>query len=140
MVLIKLQLHASNCDLAVLFLKWIEAMDIWLSFLITWPNREALQKTMSFCVHPNYGLKVTYIIDCSELFIEKPSNLFAKSYGYKLQHTLHHKKSSTLFQKDGVAYSASDKYIVENSELFCPGDVILADRGFYVADCVIPFL
>ena len=54
-------------------------MDIRLSFLITWPDREALQRTMPFCFRPNYGLKVTSIIDCFELFIEKPSDLFAKS-------------------------------------------------------------
>ena len=90
LVLMKLRLHASNCDLAFrfgisestvsrIFVKWIETMDIRLSFLITWPDREALQRTMPFCFRPNYGLKVTSIIDCFELFIEKPSDLFAKS-------------------------------------------------------------
>ena len=54
-------------------------MDTRSPFLITWPNRESLQKTMPLCFCPNYGLNVTYITDCFELFIEKPYDLFAKS-------------------------------------------------------------
>ena len=47
--------------------------------LIKWPDREALQRTMPFCFRVHYGLRVTAIIDCFELFIEKPSSLLAKS-------------------------------------------------------------
>ena len=47
--------------------------------LIKWPDREALQRTMPFCFRVHYGLRVTAIIDCFELFIEKPINLLAKS-------------------------------------------------------------
>ena len=34
---------------------------------------------MPFCFRVHYGLKVTAIIDCFELFIEKPSNLMARA-------------------------------------------------------------
>ena len=54
-------------------------MDVRLSFLITWPDRENIQKTMSFCFRPNYGLRVTFIIDGFKLYIEKPFDLLAKS-------------------------------------------------------------
>ena len=47
--------------------------------LIKWPTREAIQRTMPFCFRVHYGLKVTAIIDCFELFIEKPSNLMARA-------------------------------------------------------------
>ena len=47
--------------------------------LIKWPSREALQRTMPFSFRAHYGLRVVAIIDCFELFIEKPSNLLAKS-------------------------------------------------------------
>ena len=48
--------------------------------LTKWPSQEALQKQCHFVfVHVHYGLKVVSIIDCFELFIEKPSNLLAKS-------------------------------------------------------------
>ena len=90
LTLMKLRLNASNYDLGFwfgicestvsrVFSRWIEAMDVRLSFLISWPERESLQKTMPFSFQQNYGLKVTSIIDCSEIFIEKPSDLLAKS-------------------------------------------------------------
>ena len=71
----KLRLDVSNYDLGFrfgisastvsqVFSKWFEAMDICLSFLITWPDRENLRKSMPFCVRPNYALKITSIIDC----------------------------------------------------------------------------
>ena len=44
-----------------------------------WPDRDSIQKTMPFCFQPHYGLRVTSIIDCFQLFIEKPSDLLAKS-------------------------------------------------------------
>ena len=60
LTLMKLQLNASNYDLAFQFgisessvcrgfSKWIEAMDIQLPFLILWPDRKSIQKTMPFC-------------------------------------------------------------------------------------------
>ena len=56
--------------------------------LTKWPSREALQKTMPFCFRVHYGLKVVAIIDCFELFIEKPSNLLAN-------HVLGHNTNTT---------------------------------------------
>ena len=55
LTLMKLRLNASNYDLGFrfgvsesticrAFTKWIEAMDIRLSFLIMWPDRESIQK------------------------------------------------------------------------------------------------
>ena len=90
LTLIKLRLNSSNYFLAFrfgisessvcrVFSKWIEAMDILLSFLIIWPDRKSIQKTMPFCFKRNYGLRIASIIDCFELFIEKPSDLLAKS-------------------------------------------------------------
>ena len=86
----KLQLNLSNYDLGFRFSvcettvgrilkKWIVAMDIRLSPLIAWPDRNSVQKTMPYSFRRNYGLSVISIIDCFEIFIEKPSNLLAKS-------------------------------------------------------------
>lgn len=103
LTLMKLRLNLSNYDLAFrfavsestvgrVFSKWIAAMDGRLSLLMKWPDRECLQKNMPFCFRHHYGLSVVSIIDCSELFIEKPSNLLAKSctwstYKHALQHS-----------------------------------------------------
>ena len=105
---------------------------------------------MPFCFQTNYGLRVTSIIDCFELFIEKPSDLLAKSctwLQYKHHNTAKYLISITpqgiiSFISNGWGGRASDKYIVENSgylKNLHPGDVILADRGFNVADSVALF-
>ena len=120
-------------------------MNVRLAFLVTWPDRESLQKTMPFCFRPNYGLRVTSIIDCFELFIEKPSNLLAKLCTwsqYKHYNTAKYLISITpqgiiSYISNGWGGRVSDKYIVENSgylQHLLPGDVVLADRGFDVAD------
>ena len=130
-----------------IFARWIEAMDIRLSFLIAWLERADLHKTMPFCYRMNYGLKITSIIDCFELFIEKPSNLLAKACTwsqYKHYNTAKYLISITpqgtvSFISNGWGGRVSDKHIVENSGYLrhiLPGDVILADRGFDVADTI----
>ena len=91
LTLMKFRLNLKHCDLAFQFnvchttisrilMKWIFLMDTRLSnILIKWPDQEALKRTMPFCFRIHYGLRVTTIIDCFELFIEKPSNLMAKT-------------------------------------------------------------
>ena len=102
---------------------------------------------MPFCYRINYGLKITSIIDCFELFIEKPSNLLAKACTwsqYKHYNTAKYLISITpqgtvSFISNGWGGRVSDKHIVENSGYLrhiLPGDVILADRGFDVADTI----
>ena len=54
-------------------------MDIRLSRLIRWLEREELHKTMPLCFRLHYDLRVTSIIDCFEVFIEKPTFLMARS-------------------------------------------------------------
>ena len=100
---------------------------------------------MPFRFRPNYGLRITSIIDCFELLIEKPSNLLAKSCTwsqYKHYNTAKYLISITpqgiiSYISNGWGGRVSDKYIVENSGYFqhlLPGDVVLADRGFDVVD------
>ena len=90
LTLMKLRLNLSNYDLGFRFcihettvsrvlIRWLQLIDIRLSPLIRWPEREELQKTMPWCFRSHYDLKVTSIIDCFELFIEKPTALMAKA-------------------------------------------------------------
>ena len=115
--------------------------------LIRWHSQEALQRTMPFCFRAHYGLRVVAIIVCFELFIEKPSNLLAKSCTwsqYKYYNTAKYLISVTpqgviSFVSKGWGGRVSDRHITENSSFLnniLPGDVVLADRGFNVADCL----
>ena len=158
LTLMKLCLNLSNYDLAFqfavsetavgrVFSKWITVMHCRLSPLIKWPDREYLQKTMPFCYHRHYGLRVVSIIDCFELFIEKTSNLLAKACTwstYKQYNTAKYLISVT--PQDSISFISkywggrtSDKYSTEHSRYLnklLPGDIILADWGFDVADSV----
>ena len=50
-----------------------------LSPLVYWPDHEQLQETTPMCFRANYGTTVSVIIDCFELFIERPSSLRVSS-------------------------------------------------------------
>ena len=90
LVLMKLRLdvpfqdHAYRLEISLstvsrIFLAWMIVMDIRLSPLINWPEREDLWRTMPKCFQFSFGKKTTVVIDCFEVFIERPSNLLARA-------------------------------------------------------------
>jgi len=54
-------------------------MDMRLQKLIVWPDCDSLRKTMPRCFQIAFGRSVAVIIDCFEVFIERPSNLEARA-------------------------------------------------------------
>ena len=93
MVLIKLRLNVPQQDIAYhfnvsrsvvsrVFSAWLIVMDICLSPLISWPDREDLNRTMPQCFIDSFGFKTTVIIDCFEIFIDRPTNLMARAQTY----------------------------------------------------------
>ena len=158
LTLMKLRLNLKHCDLAFRFnvchstisrilSKWIHLMDMKMSdVFIKLPDRDAIQRTMPFCFRVHYGLRVTTIIDCFELFIKKPSSLLAKSCTwsqYKHYNTAKYliaisPQGVITFISKGWGGRVSDKYITENSlflkNILLPGDLVLADRSFNIAE------
>ena len=89
LVLIRLKLNSPLPDSAYqfnisvptahrIFDRWIHVMSVRFKFLIQWPEHEELQATMSMVFQRNFGKKVAVIIDCFEIFIERPSGLIAR--------------------------------------------------------------
>ena len=112
--------------------------------LIHWPEREALRLTLPNCFRCSFP-KCVCIIDCFELFIEKPSDLKARAQtysNYKSHNTIKYligitPQGTISFISKGWGGRASDKCVTENSGFLSkllPGDVVLADRGFDIAD------
>ena len=90
LVLLRLRLNVPLQDLAYrfrvsvstasrVFNRWIDVMRVRLDFLIQWPEREELRKTMPLVFRQNFGLGVAVIIDCFEIFTDRPSSLIARA-------------------------------------------------------------
>ena len=135
----------STSTISRILAKWITALDERLQFLIHWPDRAELQKTMPKCFVQAFGKKVAVIIDCFEVFIERPSSLMARAQTYSS--SKHHNTMKVLLgttPQGVICYVSqpwggrvSDKHLTAHSgfvQCLLPGDIVLADRGFDIAE------
>ena len=115
-----------------------------LKQLIIWPDTETLRQNLPSVFRSNFG-RTKCIIDCFEIFIERPLLFTARAATYS-----NYKKHNTVTVFIGIAPTGaivfissawggrvSDKVITQQCgflDLIDPGDVILADRGFNVHD------
>ena len=130
-----------------LFAETIDIMFVRMEPFILWPEREQLRKTMPMQFRKHFGTKVSVIIDCFEVFMERPSNLLARAKtwsSYKHHHTAKFligitPQGSVSFISRGWGGRVSDKFITEHCGFLTkilPGDIVLADRGFDISDTV----
>ncbi|XP_061662238.1 uncharacterized protein LOC133493199 isoform X3 [Syngnathoides biaculeatus] len=137
----------SQATVSRTFLSVIHVMYIRLQRYIYWPEREDLRMSMPLEFRKYFSLNVCVIIDCLEIFIERPSDL--KSRAQTWSSYQHHNtakyllgitpQGSVSFISKGWGGRTSDKYITENCGLLKklhPGDVVLAYRGFDTKECV----
>ena len=183
--------NISRSTTSSIVLKWINIMFVRLRPLIMWPGREEIISTTPVSFRQYFKTKVAVIIDCFEIFINKPTNLKARNATwsqYKHNNAIkfligispqgvitfiskawggrtsdkyltensnswsqykHHNTIKFLigispqgvitFISKAWGGRTSDKYLTENSTFLnnlLPGDVVLADRGFDIAESV----
>lgn len=115
--------------------------------LILWPKREKLKENMPECFKVSFGESVVVIVDCFEIFTEKPSDLLTAAAmwsNYKHHYTCKFligisPLGSVTYISEGWGGRTSDKHITEKSSflnLLETGDVVMADRGFLIEDAL----
>lgn len=155
--LMKLRLNVCDQDIAYRFgisqsvvsknfSKWVNIMYIYMKPFIVWPGREEVLKTMPEGFKREFS-RCICIVDCFEVFCERPSNLMARAQtysNYKHHNTVKFLIATTpqgviSFVSKGWGGRVSDKHLTENCGLLSklqPGDQVLADRGFTVQGSV----
>ncbi|XP_014677799.1 PREDICTED: uncharacterized protein LOC106817631 [Priapulus caudatus] len=114
--------------------------------LIYWPDKDIIRHTLPVCFRTKYKNCVS-IIDCFEIFCERPADLRARAQTYsqyKSHNTVKFLISITpqghiSFISKGWGGRTSDKFLTEQSaylDYLLPGDTVLADRGFDIEDSV----
>ena len=155
LVLMKLRLAVPNDDLGYrfdvtptavssIFHKWIDVMSVELKCLIYWPDPVTLKENLPDSFRKHYS-KVKCIIDCFEIFIERPLNFEARAVTYS-----NYKKHNTVkcliaitptgsicFISNAWGGRVSDKEITQKCGFLNHidiEDVVMADRGFNISD------
>jgi len=157
LTLMKLRLNLPEEDLAYrfgihqstvsrIFRKWVCVMAVRLQPLIMWPEREDLRRSLPMSFR-TFFKKCVSIIDCFEVFMERPSDLKARAQtwsNYKQHNTVKFLNSITpqgtiSHVSKGWGGRVTDKHLTENCGFLnklLPGDLVLADRGFTIEDSV----
>jgi len=155
LVLIRLRLGLLHEDLAdrfcikvhtaqKIFTYWIAQIPSKLKPLLAFIPNSLVQRSTPMQIRMRYP-KLRCIIDCTEIYTEKPLKLLPRAQMYS-----HYKSHQTVkyligiapnglitFLSPGYSGRASDLCVVRNSgflELVKPLDQIMADRGFNIGD------
>ena len=120
LTLMKLRLDSPLKDLAYrfrisvttvsrIFAKWLVILDVRLSScLIWWPDRDSLWKTLPQCFRVSFKKSVAVIVDCFEVFIERPSSLLARASTWSSYK--HHNTIKVLL---GISPQGTISYVLE---------------------------
>lgn len=109
-----------------------------------WPSQKLVRDNLPDCFKEKYA-NTRIIIDCTEIFIQRPSSATAQQLTYSTYKS--HNTAKALigitpncfisFLPDLQPGRLSDKEIVIRSglvDLLEPGDIVMADRGFTIED------
>lgn len=126
------------------FHHWIDIMSRELGQFISWSDHELVRETLPDCFKPKYT-RTKCIIDCSEVFIQRPTSLSARAEtysNYKSHNTVKFlvaisPTGAFIFVSKCWGGRVSDKHLTSSCgflDKLMHGDLVLADRGFDISD------
>jgi len=127
---------------------WANFLYVILGSQTIWPSRTQIKRYMPLAFRQLYP-DTRVVIDCTEIAIQCPSSMVLRSEfysAYKGRTTLKcligvTPSGAVSFISSLFAGSISDKHITKVSgllDLLEPGDVVMADKGFLIADLLSP--
>lgn len=129
---------------------WANFLYFKLGCVPIWPSRNQINDTMPECFRKTYP-STKVIIDCTELFCQRPSSLTVQSSLFSnYKHHVTYKGLVGVAPSGAVTFiselyqgSISDVEIVRRSgilqkELWEAGDSVMADRGFTISELLKP--
>ena len=134
--------HISQRDVSETFATWVDHLHDCLAQLSCIPDRETMVKNLPKCFKPHYE-DVFLIIDCTEPYIEKPSQVIQKSATWS-EYKGHNTGKALIalsllllpvFASDVCPGCKSDEEILCDCGILSlakAGDRWLADKGFIV--------
>lgn len=139
------QFSVAVATISKYFHKCLNVLYSKLKSLVYWPDNSSIRKSMPLVFQREFGRSIVVVLDCFEIFIEKPSSLKSAAQCWS-----HYKHAFTIkyligispqgfiqFISKGYGGRASDKYVTEKCgilENLHAGDVVMADRGFLIED------
>lgn len=137
----------SVSSVSKIFTTWVNYMSAILQNLIVWPKKNLVKKNMPKAFKKSFP-NTRAIIDCTEIFIERPRNPTTQSKTYSSYKSHNTYKCLVSITPNGCfnfisklyGGNASDRYITEHSgflDCVSQGDEIMADRGFLIRDLLL---
>lgn len=137
----------SQSQVSHVFLTWVNLLYKCFKPLLEWPSASIIKKNLPRSFRKSFP-KTRIVIDCSELFMQKPRSVDAQRLtwsSYKTHNTFKFllgiaPSGQVTFLSNLFSGSISDREIVVQSkiiDLIEKGDDIMADRGFNIRDILL---